>query len=83
MNALIRKRKNQKHLGVVKAAKVLGCTYSHLVRCLKGQRNSWALYSRYLDLKNSGKIPGLKDYPYPRVINPNLEMTASENSQKS
>lgn len=49
----VKLRKLIKRPGLMAAAGALGVTYSHLRRCLTGERQSRSLTRRYNDLKRS------------------------------
>jgi len=48
-----KKRKLVKRPGLIAAANALGCTYSHLRRCLLGERQSVSLLQKYRQLKRA------------------------------
>lgn len=46
-----RKRNNTRWPGVRESAAILGCTYEHLLLCIKGRRKSRILMKRYKEIK--------------------------------
>jgi hypothetical protein len=48
-----KRKRYQRRAGLIAAAETLGVTYSHLRRCISGERKSRSLLSRYRELKST------------------------------